>query len=176
MSRHTYHTTHDSRPVTVAAGWDRPLQGFHMTILYLDNDADHDDEYAFNNLDTKDPWPLKFDDFMLTLKDMDIMVPEEMLADIVADGKVNMGNKVLNWDRTLEQCSKCKSRTIERQYYVWRREDIEDDNMAFDISGAETTDMGNDWWCGVCQAHPETEEYRVAITPEGLSIAPADSP
>ena len=111
MSRHTFHTTHNDRPVEVAAGWDRPLQGFYMTILYLDNDEiwDKDDEYAFNNLDTKDPWPAQFNDYVLMLKDMGITCPEGMLADIVADGKVNMGNKVRNWDRTLEASAPCRA-------------------------------------------------------------------
>lgn len=62
---------------------------------------------------------------------------------------------------TRERCAKCGAEDIERHYYIWRQENIENDLEAFDIQGAEPTDMGNDWWCPHCEEHPDTEEYVV---------------
>lgn len=97
MSRHTFKTTHNDRPVEVCAGWDRPLQGFFMTVLYTDTDAETDYEYAFNNLELTLPHPACFDFFRDALHDLGIAPPEAMVDEIEADGAANMGNKVMDW-------------------------------------------------------------------------------
>ena len=100
MSRHTFHTEHNGRPVEVAAGWDRPLQGFFMTVLYTDDPEDQavqDYEYAFNNLTQLLPHPRTFDGFADILASLAIALPEGMTDDIIKDGRVNMGNKIRNW-------------------------------------------------------------------------------
>lgn len=79
----------------VIAGWDRPLQGFYMMVLYTDTHGQ--DEYAFNNLSTQTPHPPQFEDYVLLLKDMGIELPKGMADDIIADGRANMGNKVRHW-------------------------------------------------------------------------------
>lgn len=97
MSRHILKTTYNNRPVEVTAGWDRPLQGFFLTVLYLDTPDTVEYEYAYNNLDTTDPWPRTFDRFADTLHTMGIALPPAMIDDIRADGRANMGNKVREW-------------------------------------------------------------------------------
>lgn len=97
MSRHVLNTTLNTRPVEVSAGWDRPLQGFFLTVLYLDTPDDIDYEFAYCNLDTPDPWPFTFDPFEAVLRDMGIELPPAMIEDIRADGRANMGNKVREW-------------------------------------------------------------------------------
>ena len=59
------------------------------------------------------------------------------------------------------KCDECGAKDLERQFYVWRREDL-DDPEAFDISGAEPTDMGSDFWCQHCDKHTFGEEYENA--------------
>lgn len=98
MSRHTFKTTHDNRPVEVAAGWDRPLQGFYMTVLYTDSAKGAEYEYAFNNLETLSPWPKTFAVFAVELTKLGIELPKGMADDIIEDGRVNMGNKIKLWD------------------------------------------------------------------------------
>ena len=98
MSRHIFHTVHNGRPIEVTAGWDRPLQGFFMTVLYLEN-TDVEYEYLFNNLDTANPHPKTFGHFIAKLDLLDIDIPEAMQDDIIEDGRVNMGNKMRNWNK-----------------------------------------------------------------------------
>ncbi len=98
MSRHTFKTTFDSRPVEVAAGWDRPLQGFYMTVLYTDDTADY--EYAFSNLEMTQSHPLNFDEFRDVLHNLGITLPQAMVDDIIKDGSLNMGNKIRDWTAT----------------------------------------------------------------------------
>jgi len=95
MSRHIYKTTHDSRPVEVVAGWDRPLQGFFMTVLYTDETEDY--EYAYNNLEFTVPHPKTFGPFALQLDKLGITLPPKMEASILKDGQFNAGNKIVNW-------------------------------------------------------------------------------
>lgn len=53
---------------------------------------------------------------------------------------------------TRKKCDQCGAKDLQRQFYIWRREDL-DDPEAFDIEGAEPTDMGSDYWCDHCEAH-----------------------
>lgn len=57
------------------------------------------------------------------------------------------------------QCDQCSSKEIQRQFYVWRSEHL-DDPDAFDLDGAEPTDMGADWWCPQCEDHTFGEECK----------------
>jgi len=57
-----------------------------------------------------------------------------------------------------KKCDRCGAKGLQRQFYIWRREDL-DDPEAFDMNGAEPTDMGSDYWCDHCEAHTFGEEY-----------------
>lgn len=99
MSRHIFNTTYSGRPVEVAAGWDRPLQGYFLTVLYLDTPDDIDYEYAFNNLEWPNPHPNGFARWAATLDNMGIKIPDAMIEDIRADGRDNAGNKIRDWNK-----------------------------------------------------------------------------
>lgn len=101
MSNHTFKTTHNDRPVLVNAGWDRPLQGFFMTVLYTDSTEDW--EFAFNNLEMEQPNPREFNVYVKALQDLGIKCPLAMFLDIISDGRANMGNKVVEWNAQGEQ-------------------------------------------------------------------------
>lgn len=77
------------------AGWDRPLQGFFMMVEDLSASEDTNDPYIYNNLAQKNSHPKTFEPFIHALVDLGIIIPKEMIDEIVADSKVNMGNKVV---------------------------------------------------------------------------------
>ena len=94
MSQHIFETEHDGGLRKVFAGWDRPLQGFYMTIENTTPDEDTDEVFIFNNLVLKDSHPT-FEPFIHALVDLGLVIPKEMIDEIVADGKVDIGNKVV---------------------------------------------------------------------------------
>ena len=95
MSQHFFETQYNGKKVKVFAGWDRPLQGFFMMVEDLDASEGSDDPYIYNNLARKDSHPKTFEPFIHVLVDLGIIIPKEMIDEIVADGIANMGNKVV---------------------------------------------------------------------------------
>jgi hypothetical protein len=94
MSQHTYITKHQGRPITIQMGWDRPLQGFHMVIWYMDQSSD-DDQYLYSNLEDMDlpaAQPSSLDPFLQRLIQLGIEVPSSMVALVHLDGEANTGN------------------------------------------------------------------------------------
>ena len=56
MSVHTFTTQQGNDEVVVTMGWDRPLQGYFMTITRIDsnpegNTEDEEEHFLFNNLE-----------------------------------------------------------------------------------------------------------------------------
>ena len=58
MSQHYFSTTYQDRPITVLAGWDRPLSQHFMVIEHDDADDDTSDKdiYLYSNLHDSKAW------------------------------------------------------------------------------------------------------------------------
>lgn len=105
MSQHLFRMDHPKYGhLEVMAGWDRPLQGFFMSIELLDAPEDEDNCYLYSNLDDENlpigGFARSFDYFLPILQRLEINLPAEMIADIESDGRANMGNKQRNWRAT----------------------------------------------------------------------------
>ncbi len=93
MSRHTFETNYKGEKIQVVAGWDRPLQGFFMTIEKItasDNDADN---FILDNIIEENPYPQSFAPFIRVLTELNIAIPAQMIDEIIADSTANIGNK-----------------------------------------------------------------------------------
>lgn len=107
MSQHVFTTTHEGSAIEVLMGWDRPGQGFFMVVEKIDidekDDADLDDDaYIYTNL--YDPELIEnggvshnLDHFVKKLEELEIVVPEAILANVQADGEDNVGNKYVSY-------------------------------------------------------------------------------
>lgn len=103
MSQHKFVTQHPAHGrVEVLAGWDRPLQGYFMVVEKMDVDEDAEEEaYVYSNL--ADPnLPVggmadSFTYFVEVLARLGIRLPARMIADVMADGRENVGNKTRDW-------------------------------------------------------------------------------
>lgn len=112
MSLHLY-TTQGDRQIVVTMGWDRPLQGFFMSITevaaqLITNTSDEeegDEIFLFNNLDQKIPYPKEINSYLAELEHQNIGIPEQMASEVVADRMHNVGNK-------------CVDHTIENGHYI----------------------------------------------------------
>lgn len=102
MSQHFLMSTHEGAPIRIIMGWDRPLQGYFMVIEYLDRD----EEYLYSNLDDVSlGWGSispSIDYFVQKLAALGLAVPAEMIADIVQDGVMNVGNRCVYYDQPSE--------------------------------------------------------------------------
>ncbi len=94
MSQHRFNTEYQQRPISVLAGWDRPLQGCFMVIEYLDSAAG---EMLYSNLDDVDSHPATFDQFLGVLAANGIRLPVDMLNAIQTDIEVDRGNHYQDW-------------------------------------------------------------------------------
>lgn len=98
MSRHHFHTTHENRLVVVTLGWDRPLQGYFMMVQKQDvNDSQDEDIFLFNNMEWVESHPLSLDPFMGALKKLGIALPDMLYQELLVDGRINAGNKMVEW-------------------------------------------------------------------------------
>jgi len=96
MSQHWFFcTTEKHGEVGVLAGWDRPLQGFFLTIELVKglDGKDSEDEFLYSNLDDTVSHPKAFGPFDEVLARFGIKIPEQMRKEIVRDGVMNTGNK-----------------------------------------------------------------------------------
>lgn len=97
MSRHMFDTQHQGRPVQVVLGWDRPLQGFFMTIEWMDLDPekvpDHEPLFLFDNLEELVSHPSTLDGYRSKLAEFGIEVPAAMFEAAEADRRFNVGNR-----------------------------------------------------------------------------------
>lgn len=95
MSRHLYCTTHQGKPVTVALGFDRPLQGFFLTV----GTGDGAEADVYCNLDDPVlfPWgglPPTLDPLLRQLRRLQICVPFAMVEEVRRDQRHNVGNRI----------------------------------------------------------------------------------
>ncbi len=93
MSQVKFKTEYKGKPVEVMAGWDRPLQGFFLTVFDLDPNAEV--ECVYSNLDDPNvPGVMGYtkttDYWKEVLSKMEIGVPEEFWARVeLRQGNVN---------------------------------------------------------------------------------------
>ena len=96
MSIHTFKTTLQDRDISVRMGWDRPLQGFFMCVLYTDIPEDdyNADEWLYTNLNEPPqkaftasmvPWVEK-------LTELGITLPNSIVAMVESDKTEDRGN------------------------------------------------------------------------------------
>ncbi|MEW7996794.1 MAG: hypothetical protein AB2825_20420 [Candidatus Thiodiazotropha endolucinida] len=105
MSIHTFTTMLGDDEIVVTMGWDRPLQGFFMTITRINpkssGEADVEDEehFLFNNLEQQISHPKGIEAYLFELEHRGIEVPEKMINEVLADGMHNVGNKIVEHTR-----------------------------------------------------------------------------
>jgi len=107
MSLHKYTTQLGNIELVVTMGWDRPLQGFFMTIIQTNfepapagEENEEDDEIClFNNLEQQVSHPKGIEAYLFELEHRGIEVPEQMINEILADGMHNVGNKIVEHTR-----------------------------------------------------------------------------
>ena len=103
MSLHKFTTQLGNIKIVVTMGWDRPLQGFFMTIIqtYLEpaqageEIEDDDESFLFNNLEQQVSHPKGIEAYQFELEHRGIEVPEKMINEVLADGMHNVGNKIV---------------------------------------------------------------------------------
>ena len=99
MSQHRYETRlADGTPVTVTAGWDRPLGWLYLNIEGpLDDPRSDEDGFFYSNLhDVRAP-TTDWSYFVGKLSAYGIVLPEMMTAAIARDMANNVGNHEVNW-------------------------------------------------------------------------------
>lgn len=95
MSRHFFSTLLHGEAVRICMGWDRPLQGFFMTAQYVPQDRRG--AFLYCNLDEEIPHPATPEPFEQVLGELGIAVPPQMMAEVIADGMLDVGNKTVIW-------------------------------------------------------------------------------
>lgn len=104
MSQHCFTTQLDGQPVEIIMGWDRPMQGFFMTIERVHAPrGTHDDAPVYCSL--RDPdlagtrgITLSLTHFERKLAALGLQVPPQMLQEICEDGGANAGNRYVCYD------------------------------------------------------------------------------
>ena len=100
MSQHKFTTMHDNDEIVVTLGWDRPLQGFFMTIVKKPNPGktidEHNPVYLFNCLDQDESHPREISGFLFELAHRGIVIPQQMLNELLSDNTDNIGNKIVD--------------------------------------------------------------------------------
>ena len=103
MSLHKFTTQFGNTELVVTMGWDRPLQGFFMTIIQTDSESasageenkEDDEAFLFNNLEQHVSHPKGIEAYQFELEHRGIEVPEKMINEVLADGMHNVGNKIV---------------------------------------------------------------------------------
>lgn len=102
MSQHRFTTTLGDTEIVVSMGWDRPLQGFFMTIIkgsleppISTNEDSGEEVYLFNNLEQTVSHPKELTAYLHELENRGIEIPEQMIAEVTRDGEYNVGNKLV---------------------------------------------------------------------------------
>lgn len=107
MSLHKFTTQLRNIELVVTMGWDRPLQGFFMTIIQTNlepasadkKDEEDDEACLFNNLEQQVSHPQGIEAYLFELEHRGIEVPEKMINEVLADGMQNVGNKIVEHTR-----------------------------------------------------------------------------
>lgn len=94
MSQHFFQATLNNRPVQILIGWDRPLQGFFMTITRLDA-ADDESEVLFDSASASLRFPRGLARFRKKLAELGIKPPAGLFEAVSADARGNAGNRIV---------------------------------------------------------------------------------
>jgi hypothetical protein len=109
MSQHIKRVSVEGKPATLVIGWDRPLQGYHLTIM-LDA-GKRDGKCVYSNLEDDElskKYPQcrglapSLDDFKPVLHRLQIELPAVMFEQAQLDQVVNAGNRVVSYDNEEE--------------------------------------------------------------------------
>lgn len=107
MSQHSFETTYKGRPISIVAGWDKPLQGFYLFIELLDATGDDDEEeedyYLYSNLGDAElaayyGLPPTFDYFVNKLTSFGLKIPDRMYDEIMKDQRQNVVNRRVGYN------------------------------------------------------------------------------
>lgn len=97
MSQHYFETQFQNRAVQIVLGYDRPLDCFFLTIMYMATvQADENDAILYSNLE--DPaagFHQDLDYYRAKLKSFGIAVPESMFRQTEQDAVHRVGNRVV---------------------------------------------------------------------------------
>lgn len=101
MSQHIFITTRKEKRVKVLMGWDRPLLGFFLVVEDIDA---VDDSYIYSNLEDQTLFscmglPKNIAYFQVKLAELGVLVPDQMILEILSDKERNIGNRVVNYDK-----------------------------------------------------------------------------
>lgn len=97
MSRHVTSAMHQGQPVTVVAGYDRPLSELYVYVVRETPDAPAGakEQFIFNSLyEPRLDWT-EIDTLIGALDRLGIAVPERMLAEIYFDQCLDVGNRYM---------------------------------------------------------------------------------
>jgi hypothetical protein len=106
MSQHITSVQVDGKPATVVMGWDRPLQGYHLTITM--DGRRRDGKCIYSNLEDRELLKAHPDGFGLSptldwfapvLERLHIEVPAEMFEQSYLDCCFNAGNRIVKYDQ-----------------------------------------------------------------------------
>ena len=88
MSQVRFNTEYNNEPALVVAGWDRPLQYYHLTVF--NNDENAEKECFYSDLDEPNPFSVKtIVPIQEKLKEMNI-VPPDGFWDLVSKKEGNV--------------------------------------------------------------------------------------
>lgn len=82
MTKHLYLCHFNNRAAYVLIGWDNNRKGFYMIFDYQNG---LEETAVFSNLFSKDPYPKTLDKYLDYLKDNNIIIPKEMINDLLRD-------------------------------------------------------------------------------------------
>lgn len=115
MTQHLYTaTTANGEKALVVIGWDRPLQGFFLTIRRppdpaASNDTGEDDDETdpeagiiYSDMYETAPNRFTLEHYLAVLLRHGITLPAEIADALRCDKKMNAGNAVRNWDLELQ--------------------------------------------------------------------------
>jgi hypothetical protein len=95
MSQHFFSTSYQGRPITVLAGWDRPLCHHFMAIIRDDvaDNASEKDQFLYHHLHDRKAWGQNWAYFKDKLDAYAIAIPQIMADQIYVDSAMNYGNR-----------------------------------------------------------------------------------
>ena len=103
MSLHRFTTRLGDSKIVVTMGWDRPLQGYFMSIMQLKStpsafadDVEEEGGYLFNHLDQIESNPRELTAYLFELENRGIEIPQRMIDEVTMDGVRNVGNKIVD--------------------------------------------------------------------------------
>ena len=105
MSLHRFTTTLGDIKIVVTMGWDRPFQGYFMSIMQLKSTSfalaggdveEEEGSYLFNHLDQIESNPRELTAYLFELENRGIEIPQRMIDEVTMDAVCNVGNKIVD--------------------------------------------------------------------------------